>query len=198
MAPQCELLAQHTMFCHLQCHPLGKKYPNLLKSWGVKRVTFWFRVQCFGIFTITFFAKNIQICWNLGASKGSIFGSAYNVLASLLSPSRWQISKFAEILEYQKGQLLAQRTMFCHLQYHSVGKKYQNLLKSWGDSKDSKTLYAEPKVDPFVAPRFQQIWIFFAMGVIVKTPKHRTLSQRLSLSMPQDFSKFWYFLPWGW
>ena len=38
-----------------------------------------------------------------------------------------------------------------------------------GDSEDVKTSYAKPKVDPFNAPRFQQVWIFFAMGVIVKT-----------------------------
>merc|ERR1711952_545510 len=64
--------------------------------------------------------------------KGSTFGSAYDVLASSLSPSRRKISKFAEILGHQKGQLLAQRTMFWHLHYHPLGKKYPNLLKSWG------------------------------------------------------------------
>ena len=79
MAPQCELLAQHTMFCHLQCHPLGKKYPNLLKSWGMERVNLWLSIRCFGILTITLSAKSIQICRNLGASKGSTFGSAYDV-----------------------------------------------------------------------------------------------------------------------
>ena len=68
----------------------------------------------------------------IGASKGSTFGTTYNVLASLLSPSQQKISKFAEILVHQKGQLLAQCTMFWHLYYHPLGEKYPNLLKSWG------------------------------------------------------------------
>merc|ERR1711928_181934 len=72
-----------------------------------------------------------------------------------------------------------------------------DIFRHGDDSEDAKTSYAEPKVGPFHAPRFQQIWIFFAMGVIVKTQKHRTLSQKLTLSMPQDFSKFGYFSPWG-
>ena len=117
---------------HLYYHLLGEKYPNLLKSWGIKRVNFWLSVRCFGIFTITLSAKNIQICWNHGASKWSTFDSAYVVLASSLSPSRRKISKFAEILGHGKGQLLAQRTMFLRLHYHPHGEKYPNLLKSWG------------------------------------------------------------------
>ena len=57
-----ELLAQFTMYWHLHYHSHGKKYPNLLKSWGMERVNFWLSVRCFGIFTITLSAKNIQIC----------------------------------------------------------------------------------------------------------------------------------------
>ena len=107
-----QLLAQRTMFLRLHYHPHGEKYPNLLKSWGIERVNFWLSVRYFYVFTITPMAKNIQICWNLGAWKGSTFGSAYDVFASSLSPPWREISKFAEILGHGKGQLLAQRTMF--------------------------------------------------------------------------------------
>ena len=77
--------------------PYDEKYPNLLTSWGMERINFWLSVQCFGIFTITPMAKNIQICWILGAWKGSTFSSVYKVLASSLLPPRGKISKFAEI-----------------------------------------------------------------------------------------------------
>merc|ERR1711978_77785 len=72
-----------------------------------------------------------------------------------------------------------------------------DVFRQEGDSKDAKTSYAEPKFDPFHAPRFQQIWIFFAMGVIVKMPKDHRLIQKLTLSVPQDLSIFVYFSPWG-
>ena len=66
-----------------------------------------------------------------------------------------------------------------------------DIFRREGDSEDAKTLYTEPKVDPFDAPRFQQIWIFFAARVIVKMPKHCTLCQKLTLLMPQ-YTMFWH------
>ena len=100
-----QLLAQGTMFLFLHYHPHGQKYPYLLKFWGMERVNFWLSVQCFGVFTITPLAKNIQFCWNLGAWKGSTFGSGYYVFASSLLPPGPKISKLAEILGHGKGQL---------------------------------------------------------------------------------------------
>ena len=83
-------------------------------------------------FTITPMAKNIQICWNLGGWKKSTFGSAYNVSTSSLLPCWQKISKFAEIFEHGKGQLLALCTMFLLIQQHPHDEKYPNLLKSSG------------------------------------------------------------------
>ena len=51
-----------------------------------------------------------------------------------------------------------------------------------GDSEDVKISYAEPKIDPFNAPRFQQVWIFFAMWVMEQKKKYCTPNQKLTLS----------------
>ena len=75
---------------------------------------------------------NLEASWGM---ERRTFGSVYDILASSISPPRQKISKFAEISGYGKGQLLDQPMMFWHLHYHSHGKKYPNLLKSWSIKK---------------------------------------------------------------
>ena len=50
----------------------------------------------------------------------------------------------------------------------------------YGDVKDTKKLYTEPKVDPFDAKRFEQIWIFFQYKETVRKQKYCILNQNFT------------------
>merc|ERR1712102_62976 len=105
--------------------PNGEKYPNLLKSWGIKRVNFWLSIQCFCVFTITPWREISKFAKILGHQKGSTFGSVYNVFASSPSPHGEKHPNLLKSWGIKKGQLLAQYTMFLRLQHHPMARNIQ-------------------------------------------------------------------------
>ena len=123
------------MFLHLQYHPHGKKYPNLLKSWDMERFNFLLSVLCFYVFTITPLTKNIQICWNFGPWKGSTFGSIYSIFTSLLSPPWWKISKFAKIWEHEKVNI-----------WLSIQCFYSSLTSPWRKTSKFAKIFGHGKI----------------------------------------------------